>query len=151
MWNFIKNLFRRKKVTIDSLVKGCKGNMKIIYIIGIVFLITITTLVCTAGTMDKKSEKWEWRAGDYATRQEYQRTDYVCRHKVRDLGFEMKYAGEDFRVCLGEKSLEPHCWILYKGKILEPSQLSDHLSLYKTEEILTYDEFIAKWKKLGWN
>jgi hypothetical protein len=27
MWNVIKNIFKRRKVTIDSLVKGCKGNL----------------------------------------------------------------------------------------------------------------------------
>lgn len=118
-------------------------------------IISVIVLFLTAGTSTHKAkvaeDKWDWRAGDYALQVRYQKPFYVCRHKVRDLGAEMTKEGVDFRVAIGTKSLDPHCWILYKGRILEPTQLSDSPDLYKTDKVLTYQEFLDLWAKEGWD
>ena len=110
--------------------------------------VSFIVFVCTTG---KLPDKWEWRAGDYALQGKYQNTGYACRHKVRDLGAEMKTAGADFKVAIGTRCLEPHCWIIYKDKILEPTAVSETPDLYKTDRVMTYDEFLDMWKKLKWD
>lgn len=75
------------------------------------------------------ADKWEDKSGMMSLR--HINTDKLCRYRVASLAKEMTKAGVDFKVAYGKYKGEPHCWIVYKDKILDPSQVNDDPALYE--------------------
>ena len=85
-----------------------------------------------------KRDKWEWEAGRLLTSSKYRHLD--CKHRTKILADEMIKAGENFEIWYGDKSGGRHVWIEYKGKVLDPTQWTDHKSLYKKIKLIDIDE-----------
>ncbi|MFH1231881.1 MAG: hypothetical protein V1709_10340, partial [Planctomycetota bacterium] len=68
-----------------------------------------------------------------------------CVDRVKKLGKEMRDAGVKFYVGEGMYQGRKHCWIWYKDKILDPSQINDDKSFYSDEWYMSYENFLERY------